>query len=61
MRKVQWTKNDMARVIVQALRNMPEPAAADHGEVLAIAKNHKKARLEELLNQAIETIHREVA
>lgn len=57
-REVTWTKNDMARVIVQALRHMDGPAPADNWEVLQIAKTHKKARLEELLNQAVENIHR---
>lgn len=32
------TKNDMARVIVQALFGRPTLPAADHGEVLAIAR-----------------------
>lgn len=56
--EVTWTKNDMARVIVQALRFMDKPAAADNWEVLQIAKANNKARLEELLDQAINNIHR---
>ena len=55
---MSWTKNDMARVIIQALKNMDEPPAADHGEVLKMAKNKKKSQLEDFLNDAIEMIHR---
>jgi hypothetical protein len=45
MNRIALTKNDMARVIVQALFNMPALPATDHFRVVRIAKG-KKADLE---------------
>jgi hypothetical protein len=43
--KLALTKNDMSRVIVQALFNLNTLPAADHPRVKSLAKN-KKAHLE---------------
>jgi|COG998Drversion2_1049125.scaffolds.fasta_scaffold251246_2 hypothetical protein len=36
-----WTKNDLARVIVQALYTADKPVAADHFQVKAAMKRKK--------------------
>ena len=41
-RSLQLTKKDMAKVIVQALYNLPELPNDDHWEVKRIEKNKKE-------------------
>jgi hypothetical protein len=52
-----WTKNDLARVIVQALMNLDEPARAD-SRVVKREERKPKARLVKFAAQAIEIINR---
>lgn len=56
IKQPNWTKNDCARVVVQALFNMEKPPAADHFRVERMVKAHSKKRLEELRDQAIEAM-----
>ncbi len=46
------TKNDMARVIVQALFRMPEPAPVDNWKVVQLAK-WRKADLDDQYDLAL--------
>jgi len=41
MRRLALTKNDLARVIIQALYKMPKLPPADHPKVLNMAKRKK--------------------
>lgn len=52
-----WTKNDLARVIAQALFNADKPLAADHFQVKRMMK-HRKDELVRRAEQAIEIISR---
>lgn len=52
-----WTKNDLARVIVQALMNLDEPARADSA-VVRKEMRKTKAQLVEFAAHAIEIINR---
>ncbi len=52
-----WTKNDLARVIVQALMNLDEPAKADSIVVKNQMKQSKKI-LVGLAEMAIEIINK---
>ena len=52
-----WTKNDLARVIVQALMNLDEPARADSAAVKLVMRK-PKARLVDFAQNAIEIINR---
>jgi hypothetical protein len=56
MNDVTWTKNDCARVIVKALMRLDEFPVANHPEVLQLVKTHKKPRLEELRDEAVEIL-----
>ena len=47
-----WTKVDLARFILQVLRNQDHPPAADHGEVQHIVRRTKKIHLVERAEQA---------
>ena len=50
------TKTEMAQVIVQALRNYPEPAKASSPWVRAMVGQRSKANLESFYPKAIEII-----
>jgi len=50
-----WTKNDLARVIVQALMNLDQPARADSWAVKQQMKR-KKAGMVKFAEHAIEII-----
>lgn len=51
-----WTKNDLARVIVQALHSSTKPFPADHFKVVDMAKR-KKPHLVEQAERAINILH----
>ena len=51
-----WTKNDLARVIVQALFNLDQPAKADNFQVKREMKK-KKVNLVSYAEKAIEVIY----
>lgn len=52
-----WTKNDMARTILQALHNSKKPFAADHFKVLRMVRSTKKEHLAENAARALKIIH----
>ena len=52
-----WTKNDLARVIAQALVNADEPLPADHFRVTRIVNSNKKTELVKWCETAIEALH----
>ena len=51
-----WTKNDLARVVCQALFNSDKPLAAAHFRVVRMAKVNNKPELIRRTEQAIEII-----
>ena len=53
---VNWTRLDLARVIVQALYNLDGPANINNPEVVRLARA-RKARLLVLRDQAVEVLH----
>lgn len=50
------TKNEMARVVVQALRNMKKLPPADHFHVLHITKNNSKSQVETFYIRAVKLL-----
>ncbi len=54
-----WTKNDLSRVIVQALMNLDAPAKPDNFQVKLEMKK-KKIVLVNLATQAIEVINQKL-
>lgn len=56
MRRFVLTKNDMARVIVQALYAMPELPAADHPRVARMGRHNGKAALQRQHKLAVKII-----
>ena len=50
-----WTKNDLARVVCQALFNVGDPLPADHFQVKRMMK-HNKAELVRRCEYAIEIL-----
>lgn len=52
-----WTKNDLARVVCQALFNTDKPLAADHFQVKRMMK-HRKGELVRRCELAIEILER---
>ncbi len=57
---MRLTKNDMARVVQQALCNLDELPAATHGEVQMIVRRHKVPRLHELYDDAVKILEKRV-
>ena len=53
-----WTKTDLARVIVQAINDMPKAPPADFWPVKKMVRNHGKAALIDGATHAIEQISR---
>ena len=53
---VNWTKNDMARVILQALFNTEKAFAADHWRVVRMAKRFNQVQLHHQLKLAFNAL-----
>jgi len=53
---INWTKNDMARVIIQALYNMAAAPAADHWRVVRMAKRFNQVQLYRQLKLAFNSL-----
>ena len=53
-----WTKNDLARVVCQALFNTDKPLPAGHFQVKRMVNSHKKDHLVRQGERAIEIISR---
>ncbi len=55
-----WTKNDLARVIMQALCNADKPLPADHFRVKRMVRVNKKSALVDSCQHAINQIDRKL-
>jgi hypothetical protein len=51
-----WTKTDMARVILQALHNTNDPFPAEHFKVTRLVKRFNKVQLVHSLELALMTL-----
>lgn len=60
-RSLRLTKNDMARVVVQALYNLPSLPAADDGRVINIEKRTRLDRLTEQHAAAVRVLNAKVS
>lgn len=58
---MKLTKNDMARVIIQALYNLPALPAADHNLVVRRTKRNSKTALEYQHGLAVKVLQQKVA